>query len=200
MSIIPPPRSGNSPVQVRRFTVDEYHRMIEVGILSETDRCELLDGWILHKTTRNPPHDVSLALALKAITGLLPAGWHCRSQSAIAMDDSEPEPDLAIVRGGERDYLNGHPRPQDIGLVIEVSDASLDYDRVAKLAVYAQASIVVYWIVNIPDRRIEVYTDPTRPDPAPAYRRRQDFGPADQVPLLLDGVQVGTILVADLLP
>ena len=189
------------PLPVRRFTVDEYHRMIETGILNEEDRHELLNGWIVPKMTRNPPHDLSLSLVEAELERRLPAGWFRRIQSAVtASSDSEPEPDVAVVRGNRRDYSSRHPGPQDMGLAVEVSDATLAQDRTVKLPIYARTRVPVYWIVNPPDGRVEVYTDPTGPDPAPAYRQRRDFGPADEVPLVLDGTEVARIPVRDLLP
>ncbi|HZY89283.1 MAG TPA: Uma2 family endonuclease [Gemmataceae bacterium] len=189
------------PVPIRRFTVDEYHRMIDAGILREGDRHELLNGWIVPKMTRNPPHDLALGLVEDALLQRMPAGWFRRGQSAVTVSsDSEPEPDVAVVRGDRRDYGSRHPGPQDMGLAVEVSDSTLAQDRTVKLQIYARARVPVYWIVNLPDTRVEVYTDPTGPDPAPAYRQRRDFGPADEVPLVLDGAEVGRIPVRDLLP
>jgi Uma2 family endonuclease len=175
--------------------------MIDAGILREGDRHELLNGWIVLKMTRNPPHDLSLSLVERELELRLPAGWFRRIQSAVtASNDSEPEPDAAVVRGDRRDYGHRHPGPQDMGLAVEVSDSTLAQDRTVKLPIYARARVPVYWIVNLPDMRVEVYTDPTGPDPAPAYRQRRDFGPADEVPLVLDGTEVGRIPVRDLLP
>jgi Uma2 family endonuclease len=189
------------PVPVRRFTVDEYHRLIQTGILPEDERCELINGWIVPKMTRNPPHDLALGLVEDELTRRLPAGWFRRDQSAVTAGSvSEPGPDVGLVRGTRRDYGARHPGPQDMGLIVEVADTTLAYDRGLKLDLYARAGIPVYWIVNLVDRQVEVYTDPTGPGPAPGYRQRRDFGPADEVPLVLDGAEVGRIPVRDLLP
>src|SRR5579862_9140639 len=83
------------PFPVRPFTVDEYHRMIDADVLDEGDAVELLEGWIVPKMPRNPPHDATIGLADDALRIRLPAGWHVRLQSAITTSDSEPEPDLA---------------------------------------------------------------------------------------------------------
>jgi Uma2 family endonuclease len=187
-------------VPVRRFTVDEYHRLIKAGILREGDPYELLEGWIVPKMTRNPPHDLSLGLTEDEIDRCLPPGWFRRDQSAVSTADSEPEPDVGIVRGTRRDYRDRHPGPQDMGLVVEVSDASLYQDRTVKSCVYARANIPVYWIINIPDRQVEVYTDPTGPGISPSYRQRRDYREGESVPLILDGQEVGQIPVANLLP
>src|SRR5262249_46180523 len=114
---------------VRRFSVKEYHRMIDSGILTDEDHVELLEGWIVPKMPRNPPHDTVISVIHNQELGpLLPAGWFCRVQAAVTTDDSEPEPDLAVVRGRERDYLRKHPTPRDMGLVVEVADTTLRRD------------------------------------------------------------------------
>jgi len=189
------------PEPVRRFTVDEYHRMIHVGILKEDDPVELLEGWIVAKMPRNPPHDVAVALTQAALSAALPQTWICRGQSAVTTTDSEPEPDIAVVRGPIRRYITNHPGAADTGLVVEVADSTLTRDRTLKARLYARASISIYWIVNIPDRRIEVYSDPTGSDAAEShYRQRQDFDVTGAVPLVLEGRTVATISVQDLLP
>jgi Uma2 family endonuclease len=185
---------------VRRFSVGEYHRLIATGVLIEGEPLELLEGWIVYKMTRSPPHDVALGLAGDAIDGRLPTGWHVREQSAITTADSEPEPDLAVTRGARRDYNQRHPGPGDLALVVEVADSTLSLDRDDKARIYARAGIAVYWIINLVDRRVEAYTKPTGTDPAPAYRRRDDYGPADAIPLTLPGSPPLSNPVAELLP
>jgi Uma2 family endonuclease len=191
----PPP-----PVPVRRFSVDEYHHMIEAGFFAHDERFELLEGWIVPKITRHPPHDVAIDLAQDMIRPLLPDGWRMRIQCAITTQDSEPEPDIAVVRGPARRYAARHPGPEDIGLLIESADASVDEDRTLKGRVYARAKIPIYWLLNLVDRRVEVYTDPSGPAPEPSYRQRRDFGPDETVPFVLDGKEAGRIAVRDLLP
>jgi Uma2 family endonuclease len=185
---------------VRRFTVDEYHRMLQHGILADGEPFELLEGFIVPKMTRNPQHDIALELVDEALRGRLPGGWRLRIQSAITTDDSEPEPDLAVVRGDARSRGDRHPGPQDLGLVVEVADTSLAQDRQEKGRLYARAGIACYWIVNLVDRQVEVYTDPTGPGPSPAYRQRHDFAAGDAVPLVLEGNEVTRIAVAEFLP
>lgn len=185
---------------MRRFTVDEYHRMIQAHILTEDDRVELLEGWIVHKMAHNPPHDGTIEVVDDRLTGVLPAGWRIRVQSAITTPDSEPEPDIAVVRGTARTYLTRHPGPADIGLLVEVSDSTLSRDQGEKARLFARAGIVCYWIVNLIDRRIEVYSEPTGPTADPSYGRREDYPPDDQVPVVLDGVEIARIPVTELLP
>jgi Uma2 family endonuclease len=203
MAVLSPPQPIPLPLPrypVRTFTVDEYHRMIQAGILTEEDPVELLEGWIVPKMARNPLHDSTIQRLNRLLGPLLPAGWDARPQCAITTADSEPEPDFTVVRGDDLAYQAHHPGPPDLGVVLEVSDSSLARDRDDKGRLYARAGIVCYWIVNLVDRRLEVYTDPTGPDPSPAYRRRQDYGPADVVPLVLDGAEVARVAVRDLLP
>jgi Uma2 family endonuclease len=183
-----------------RFSVAKYHKLIEIGILTEDDNLELLDGYLVHKMTRNPPHDACLQLIQETLPRLLPAGWCLRMQSAITLSRSEPEPDAAIVRGNARTYSTQHPKPADIGLVIEVTDSTLDADRIDKGRIYAEAGIAYYWIINLVDKQIEVYTPPSGATTTPSFARRQDYRVGDDVPLLLDGAAVANIPVRDLLP
>ncbi len=185
---------------MRRFTVEEYHRIIQAGILTEDDPVELLEGWLVLKMGRNPPHDGTVDLAREVLQARLPKGWRVRVQSAVTTSDSEPEPDLAVVPGPASRYFGHHPTPQEIGILIEVADSSLARDRQEKGRLYARAGIGCYWIINLVDRQIEVYTEPTGPDPDPAYRQRQDHGETAEVPLVIEGREVARVLVADLLP
>ena len=106
---------------IRRFTVDEYHRMGESGVIDENDRVELLDGLIVPKMIHNPAHDATLELVDETLRRLLAAAWRVRIQSAISTADSEPEPDLIVVRGAIRDRAVRHPVPADIALVVEIA-------------------------------------------------------------------------------
>jgi len=180
----------------RRFTIAEYHRLIELGMLTEDDNLELLDGYLVHKMARNPPHDAAIQKGTKKWLRLLPAGWDLRVQSAITLTTSEPEPDFAIVRGDEQAYLARHPLAADIGLVIEVSDSTLPGDREDKGRIYAGAGIPCYWIVNLKERQIEVYTSPG----AAGYGQRTDYREGDALDLLLDGTSALKVAVRDLLP
>jgi Uma2 family endonuclease len=183
-----------------RLSIDQYHAMIREGILTEDDPVELLEGLLIRKMSKKPPHSVVTCLVRKALERLVQAGWHVNTQEPITCEDSEPEPDVKVVRGAPRDYLNRHPGPQDVALVVEVTDSSLAQDRGIKKRLYAGARIPVYWIVNLLERQIEVYTDPSGPAEQPDYGRRQDFHAADKAPLVIEGREIGQIAVADLLP
>jgi Uma2 family endonuclease len=202
MSVLTPPRLPLQGLQAgfRRFTVGEYHNLIRLGILTEDDNLELIEGYLVHKMSRNPPHDSTLLRLNNRFVRTLPAGWLVRIQSAITLPDSEPEPDAAVIRGDERTFDSCHPGPQEFGIVIEVSDSTLAGDRDDKARMYARARIPEYWIINLVDRQVEVYTAPSGPGVTPAYAARRDYRPGDAVPVTLDGVPAGSVGVSDLLP
>jgi Uma2 family endonuclease len=184
----------------RRFTVAEYHKLIDIGILTEGDDLELLDGHLVKKMSKGPAHDGTLKKVEKRLLRVLPPGWDTRNQSVLTLSGSEPEPDLLIGRDDPNGYTTCHPTAADTGLVIEVSNTTLDTDREDKGPLYARDGIATYWIVNVTDRQIEVYTDPDAAASPPAYRTRTDYTPGQDVPLVLDGTTVAAIPVADLLP
>lgn len=204
MSIAPPLPSYASAaprpiLPLRQFSVSEYHRMIETNVLTEDDPVELLEGWIVQKTPRNPPHDTAVGKTDDAIRARLPRGWFTRSQMAITTGDSEPEPDVAVVRGTRCDYGLRHPGPPDLALVVEVADSTLERDREEKARIYARAAIPVYWVVNLVDLRVEVFTDPSGPASIPAYRQCLPYDRTRTLPLHIEG-QVLSIAVSELLP
>ncbi len=189
------------PLPLRRFTVNEYHRMSETGILGEDEDVELLEGWIVSEMPRNPAHDGMITIIMTdLLEPPLPADYHCRGQCSISTIDSEPLPDIAIVRGPKRVFVARHPTPADMAQVVEVADSSLERDRTVKVRIYARDNVPVYWIVNLVDRQVEVYTDPTGPDPAPTYRTRRIYRPGDLVPFVVDGRELGPISAQELLP
>lgn len=183
-----------------RFSVDDYHRLLEVPGLFDGKRVELIEGVLVEKLTHDPPHDSTVQAVDDLLTALLPPGWRKRVRLAITLSDSEPEPDVCLARGDRHTYRTHHPGPADIGLVIEVADTSLRYDRQDKARAYARAGIAVYWVVNLIDRQVEVYTQPSGPAAAPAYAHRQDYQPGGSVPVVLEGVTVGAIAVNEILP
>jgi Putative restriction endonuclease len=187
-------------VPIYRLSVEQYHAMAAAGILSEDDPVELLEDWLVQKMTKNPPHVVATGLVRRALEQLLPSGWYIAVQDPISVADSDPEPALAVVRGDVRDYLDRHPGPKDVALVVEVAETSLKQDRELKQRLYARASITVYWIVNLVEQQIEVYSDPTGPVVEPTYGQRHDYGAADTIPVVIGGNEVGGLPVRELLP
>jgi Uma2 family endonuclease len=183
-----------------RLRVDQYHAMIRTGILTEDDPVELLEGWLVVKMPQNPPHRVAVRLTYKALESIVPTNWYIDTQAPITAADSEPEPDIVVVRGDPRQYLDHHPTPQDLALAVEVADTLLQRDRAFKKRLYAATRIPVYWILNLPESRCEVYSEPSGPGDEPDYRQRQSYGPTEEIPLMIEGVEVGRIAVQALLP
>ncbi|QJW95283.1 Uma2 family endonuclease [Frigoriglobus tundricola] len=196
----PPQRYYSAHSTFRKFTLDEYHKLIEIGVFASGEPYELLEGNLVHKMSRGTPHDAAVQALLKRLFRMSPAGWDLRSQSAVTLTaGNEPEPDCAIVRGDENTYRTRNPGPADIGLLIEVSDSSLYIDRYDKGRIYAQNGIPVYWVVNVVDKVIEVYTQPGGAGDAAAYAQRDDYPVGTAVPVVLDGATVGTITVAEVM-
>ena len=144
----------------RLFTVDEYCAMAEAGILSEDERVELIDGEIIvMPPIGEPPEDGTTRLGGELSYRLYDRAW-VRVQNSVRLDDyGLPEPDIAVVRL-RADYHQRRPTPDDVFLLIEVADSSLQMDREVKLARYADAGIPEVWIVNVRARQVEAYTDP----------------------------------------
>ena len=155
------------PVRTRRWTRAEYDRLIDVGTLRPGDPVELLGGELMVAEPQGSRHYVGVCLAEEALRTAFGSGWHVRSQGPVALDDeSEPEPDIAVVPGTARDYSGGHPaRPV---LVLEISDSSLGLDRERKGSLYARAGLDDYWVVNVVERVLEIYRAPVA-DPSAIY-------------------------------
>jgi Uma2 family endonuclease len=193
--IAPTQRSTFPPPAPYRFTVDEYERLVAAGVLDEP-RVELIDGFLVKKMGKNPPHTWSVDRVLELVKPLAP-GWWCRKEEPVRIADfHEPEPDIALARGTRDDYRFRIPEPIDIALVIEVAETTLDRDQGKKWKAYAHARIPVYWIVNLVHRQVEVYTNPGQD----GYGNCQIFVAGQDVPLVIDGKIVGVIAVAGILP
>lgn len=191
---------SDAEVRTRTWTRFEYDRLVEAEILGPEDRIELLGGVMVVKEPQYSPHATAITLVHQALAAAVGPGWHVRVQTPVALDDeSEPEPDVCVVPGDPRDYRDAHPeRPV---LLVEVALSRLRFDREHKGSLYARARIADYWIVNIPDRRLEVYRDPV-PDAAALfgwrYSRLVTLGPDERVsPVALPAA---AITIGDLLP
>lgn len=193
---------------IERLTVDQFHRMIDLGILREGEPIELIDGILVRKDnsdagrdpmTHGPRHALCVQRVKELDAQIRLHGCHLRQQLPLFLSrNREPEPDVAIVRGTIEDYQDHHPGAQECLVCIEVSDSSLEYDRTVKGPIYAAAEIPVYWIVNIPERQIEVYRSPIASEKR--YAQRTDFKPGDTATLeLAPGVSVD-VHVDDILP
>lgn len=185
---------------VFRFTLERYHEMIAEGILNEYDDVELIEGVIRSKMSKGIPHETIIEKLNRILARLLPADVSHRCQGSLTLDGSEPEPDLLVCTPPEARGDN-HPRAADTFVVIEVSDSSLGYDCGDKLRVYARAGIPVYWVVNVVDRQVEVFSDPVTPTTGvPHYRTSTIYSPGDTVPVVVRGQPVAAVAVADFMP
>ena len=145
-------------MRTRRWRREEYERLVELGMFVG-ERLELLDGLLVVREPQGSSHAAMVMQVGEVLTRAFGAGWHARLHAPLALsDDSEPEPDVAIVPGAARDYVDAHPGTA--ALIVEVADSSLRLDRRFKAELYARARVPEYWIVNLPDRAIEVYRDP----------------------------------------
>ena len=189
-----------SDVTLYALSVEQYHEMIRHGILRSGDQVELLEGLLVQKMTKNPPHVLSAKLTADALRGRVPAGYHVAMENPFTTTASEPEPDVAVVRGSPRDYSDRHPTPVEMALIVEVADSSVGRDRGIKRRLYARAGVPVYWIVVLPERVIEVYADPSGPTDEPTYASPRRFAVGEMISVVIDGREVGAVPVADLLP
>ena len=184
------------------MSVERYHQLIDDGAFTPNDHVELIHGMVIQKMSKNPPHIMTLKILFSLLTKLLADSilWHVSKEDPITLSDSEPEPDCAIIRGRFQDYPHGNPTPADTGLVIEVSDSTLGFDRNVKRIIYAENKIRHYWIVNIPEDKIEVYSEPFSTGERADYRYQTVYLAGESVPIVLDGEEIGRIHVSDILP
>jgi Uma2 family endonuclease len=187
------------PLTLRRWRRAEYDLLVELGMF-EGEPLELIGGQLVVAEPQYPYHASAISAVDYTVRAILPAGWIVRTQLPVWLDDeSEPEPDLAVVPGRPIDYRHAHPaRPV---LVIEVAESSVASDRIHKGSLYARAEIQDYWIVNLIDRVLEIYRDPG-PDPSAPYGWRYRSvirlaPPATASPLAFPARQLA---VADLFP
>lgn len=144
-----------------RFSVEEYYRMAEAGILRPDARVELLDGKIIDMSPIGPFHGGSINRLNRLFNKLANGRWLVSAQNPLRLDDhSEPEPDVMLLKPSPDDYTSRHPQPDEVLLLIEVSDTSLNYDREEKLPAYGRAGISEVWILNLHAKTIEVYREP----------------------------------------
>lgn len=193
-----PPRPAPIPgFRLFHVTIDRYYRMIEKGVFKANDSVILWKGSLVEKMTKGPPHNFAVTEIHGALFRLMPAAFFVRQEQPILLDDDTvPEPDCMVVRGASRDYSSRIPSASDVVLLVEIADSSLAIDSGEVLETYARNAIPCYWIVNLPDRRIEVYSKPE----GASFTVKEFFGPDDAVPVILDGREVGRVAVRDVLP
>jgi Uma2 family endonuclease len=152
-----------SIAQVKRFSLAEYHQLIELGFFHEDDHIELINGELIEMVSKGKPHETCIRRLWKELPALIGKRAILQSQAPILiLPNSEPEPDFAIVKNRDDDYLSSHPAPTDVLLLIEVADSSIEYDQKVKLPLYAQAGITDYWIINLLDNYLECYSEPSQ--------------------------------------
>jgi Uma2 family endonuclease len=150
------------PGSFKRWTAQDYHRMSELGLLHPDEKTELIAGQIILMAAKGIAHVTALQLLSVRLQEQLNGSALIRTQDPITLDDfSEPEPDLVIVRGEILDYADHHPHPEEILLVVEVADSTLQRDCEIKDKLYAQSNIEEYWVLDLPNRRLHIFRNPT---------------------------------------
>lgn len=191
----------SSSARPLRWTVDEFHRMGDMGWF-EGRRVELIEGEIIEMSPMGSHHVTSVHKAARALERAFGAGFYTRVQSPLIVHSrTDPEPDIAVVRGDIEDYAESHPTPAETVLVVEISDTTLERDRNYKASLYASAGIAEYWIVDVAARRLEVRRQPIAAADQPflaSYSQTQTFTVAQEVSPL--AAPHATIRAADLLP
>lgn len=183
---------AQAPLTLHRWKRVEYERLVELGAFAGQP-IELIGGYLIVAEPQGSYHATTVDSVYDVLRAVVPDGWIVRNEKPVALDDdSEPEPDLAVVRGVRADYREGHPTR--VALVVEVADSSLAFDRRDKGSLYARGGVEDYWIVNLVDRVIEIYRDPA-PDPVAVYgwgyRSVETFAsPAIVTPLSLPTTQI----------
>ncbi|QIR35624.1 Uma2 family endonuclease [Tolypothrix sp. PCC 7910] len=156
----------------RKFTVEQYHKMLESGILTEDDRVELIRGEIIEMSPIGAKHAACVNRLINLLVQLLGKRVIVAAQNPIRLNDSsETQPDVALLKPRDDFYATAHPRTQDIFLLIEVADSTIEYDREQKIPLYAEANIIEVWLVDINEQIVEVYQQPT----AVGYQFMQKF-------------------------
>jgi len=190
----------DDPPRTRRWTRTEYERLVDQGIFREDERLELLDGLLVVREPQGSRHSAALAALCAVLARAFGAGFHVRPKLPLALDDaSEPEPDIVVVRGGAWDYVSAHPSAAL--LVVEIAETSLALDREHKSGLYARAGVADYWIINLPERVIEIYRQPAPASETPfgwRYQRAQRLAPGATISPL--SAPEADIAVSDLLP
>ena len=147
-------------ISKRLFTVHDYHRMVDAGILSEDDRVELIRGEILAMSPIGPRHSAAVLRATQAMVRIVADRAIVGVQGSIRLDEyDEPQPDVYLLRPKDDYYASGHAGPADILLIIEMADSSLEYDQTIKAKLYAETGVAEYWIADVRNDRLLVYSD-----------------------------------------
>jgi Uma2 family endonuclease len=187
-------------IRTRRFSRAEYERLIDLGVFQPDEKIELVGGELIVAEPKGAPHYTAVVKTARALEAAFGPGWYVRREGPIGLDDdSEPEPDVAIVQGTPEDYSRAHPsRPV---LTVEIAETSLTLDRHRKASLYARAGLADYWVLNLVDRVLEVYRQPAPDAAAPfgsRYTHTEVFRADARVTPL--AAPAASVLVSQLLP
>jgi Uma2 family endonuclease len=189
---------GGSPY---RLTVRQFLDMIELGVFPHDARIELLRGILVEHPKKSTRHDFAVCELSDQLRKMLPTPWFVREEKSIELGrTSRVSPDIALIRGPRDPHQAQAPRAESVGFLIEVSDSTYLYDRGVKWRAYASAMIPAYWIVNMTKREIEVYRDPQGRGKTASFGETTVFGPESEIPVFLEGREIGRISVKDVIP
>ncbi|MEW4570604.1 Uma2 family endonuclease [Tautonia sp. JC769] len=191
------PVSPSAEPPMQPITVAMFREMVRSGIVGEKEPVYLWKGRLARRKAPNRPHSIAVDRSRRALESVIPPGFHAQQGQAVAMrtEHSTPEPDLAVLRGRPDDFPNDFPTTADLSLVVEVADSSIAPDR-DQAGDFAREGIPAYWIVDLKGRRIEAHDSPDHG----TYQRTSTFSESNDIPVVIDGREVGRLRVLDLLP
>jgi len=181
------------------LSVEAYHALLKAGIIQDGDPVELLEGFLVPKMGKGLRDELVRRRLVRMLNALIPAGFFVDTQGAATLIDSEPEPDVFVIRGTEEDYADHHAGPADAVIVIEVSDSSIRRDRNWKKRIYARSGVACYWIADLVNNRIEMFTQPTGHTRKPHFEKTAEYRSGDEIPVLIDGKEIGRLTVGEIL-
>jgi len=190
-------RQSIPPQEFFALSVDQYHQMITAGVFADDDRVELLEGHLVKKMSKSPIHAAVVMRMLSRLSQGCGPGFVVRVEQPITLvdtlADSEPEPDVSVARGSDRDFDRRHPSADDVELVVEVASSSAELDRTVKLSIYARAGIASYVILILESKTAEVYTKPQDG----TYAKKTVLSGRQSLPVVLGGKKVGSVKLSD---
>ncbi len=183
----------------QRVTLEEYRRRAALGQVGDSSGFELLEGVVVAKSPQSLRHESALE-KLQDVLRVVPEDWMIRVQQSLALGDSQPEPDIAVVKRVLDGYVSAPPLGRDVVLVVEAADATLLNDRRLKQRIYSRAGILNFWVLNLLDSQLEVFSNPSGPVPMPGYQEHRIYRIEDRISLLIGLDDLGVIRVGDLIP
>jgi Uma2 family endonuclease len=181
------------------LSVEGYHALLKAGIIQDGDPIELLEGFLVPKMGKGTRHELARRRLMRRLAALVTTEFFVDSQGAATLMTSEPEPDVFVIRGTEEDYAYHHAGPTETVLIAEISDSSIRRDSNWKKRIYARAGIASYWIVNLVQDCIEVFSSPSGDTAQPTYAQHAIYRAGDDVPVIIDGNKIGVIAASEIL-